>query len=349
MRNLNDELQQKRREFSKWFTFSVLGMFLFYILLVFFVKDVAKQPFALPINVLIFGFLVAAYLGFLISKTKYNFVSIYRIILCSILFLTTYVSLLLCNISKTIYLLYIPIVLMGMLLTSFKKSVYFALMVLVGCYCISYVSNFFHLALSKDLYKNNPDSLHYQEYIVVAIVIYFAFFILHYFLEFNKIKIRYENNAQVVKSENQVMDEQHDNVDYKDSQNFQDPNVEVDKQDQKLDILYQKIIDFFEYKKPYQSPDFSIKKFAEDLETNTTYVSRALNLHGKKNFSTLVNEYRIAQVKEELAENIHHKFTLEYIYSRAGFTKQPTFNRVFKEQTGVTPSEYIENLQHSLS
>lgn len=44
---------------------------------------------------------------------------------------------------------------------------------------------------------------------------------------------------------------------------------------------------------------------------------------------------------------MHQKFTLEHIYKEAGFSSQSTFNRIFKEQTGITPSEYIENLNKS--
>ncbi|WP_353886233.1 helix-turn-helix domain-containing protein [uncultured Chryseobacterium sp.] len=32
-----------------------------------------------------------------------------------------------------------------------------------------------------------------------------------------------------------------------------------------------------------------------------------------------------------------------YIYTEAGFTSQSTFNRVFKQLEGITPSEYMEN------
>ncbi|WP_370567614.1 helix-turn-helix domain-containing protein [Dysgonomonas sp. Marseille-P4677] len=34
---------------------------------------------------------------------------------------------------------------------------------------------------------------------------------------------------------------------------------------------------------------------------------------------------------------------MRYIYSSAGFRHQSTFNKVFKELEGITPSEYIKN------
>ncbi|MCU7617949.1 helix-turn-helix domain-containing protein [Chryseobacterium sp. PBS4-4] len=95
--------------------------------------------------------------------------------------------------------------------------------------------------------------------------------------------------------------------------------------------------------KPYQCPKFNIRKLAELLETNTTYVSKALNVFGEKKFNQLVNELRIEQVKNDIVTNEHQKFTLEYIYTRAGFRQQSTFNRMFKEQTGMTPSDFIDS------
>ncbi|RZJ36094.1 MAG: helix-turn-helix domain-containing protein [Chryseobacterium sp.] len=110
-------------------------------------------------------------------------------------------------------------------------------------------------------------------------------------------------------------------------------------------ILYSRIILYFEEEKPYQKADFNIRKLAESLDSNSTYVSRALNKIGNKKFNQLVNDYRINQVKAEIANNLHQKFTLEHIYTSAGFSQQSTFNRIFKENTGSTPSEYIDNIQ----
>ncbi|WP_345206487.1 helix-turn-helix domain-containing protein [Chryseobacterium ginsengisoli] len=337
MENLKKQLNNKRREFSKWFTFSILGVLLFYIALIFIIKNIGNQPFALPKNILIFGFVIALYISYLISKTQFNFVTIYRIISISIFLLLTYVSMLLCEISQIIYLFYIPLILMVMLLTTFRKSIYFTFFIIIVCYFIKDISGFLQIALDKNLYHDYSYALHYQEYIMIAVATYFTFLILYYYIEFSKIQNNYIY-VNTIESEKKVEPEKFAEV----NEEYSNPDNTIQK------LLYQKIIDFFETEKPYQKSDFSIKKLADLLDTNTTYISRALNIYGKKNFSTLVNEYRIAQIKDELAKNTHLKFTLEYVYSKAGFTKQPTFNRVFKEQTGVTPSEYLESLNISV-
>jgi len=83
---------------------------------------------------------------------------------------------------------------------------------------------------------------------------------------------------------------------------------------------------------------------SKTLKTNSTYISKALNQVGNKKFNVFVNQYRIQQVIEDLDNKKHKKHTLEHIYTKAGFTQQSTFNRVFKEFIGVTPTEYIDKL-----
>ncbi|MGC4040096.1 MAG: helix-turn-helix transcriptional regulator [Flavobacterium sp.] len=110
--------------------------------------------------------------------------------------------------------------------------------------------------------------------------------------------------------------------------------------------LYSEIIKLLNTEKSYQDPNFSKAILAKKLNTNGSYISKALSLNGNKKFNQLINEYRINQVKEELINKNFQNFTLEYLYMKAGFTQQSTFNRVFKELTGQTPSEYIESINN---
>jgi len=116
---------------------------------------------------------------------------------------------------------------------------------------------------------------------------------------------------------------------------------------EKATVLYEEIVTFFENKKPYQNPNFNMSELCKALDTNATYVYRALNLMTQKSFRDLVNEYRIAQVLSEIDQEAHKKFTIEHIYMEAGFVQQSTFNRVFKKTTGQTPSQYIENMPNN--
>uniref|UniRef100_UPI0025BC075A helix-turn-helix domain-containing protein n=1 Tax=Chryseobacterium sp. TaxID=1871047 RepID=UPI0025BC075A len=52
-------------------------------------------------------------------------------------------------------------------------------------------------------------------------------------------------------------------------------------------------------------------------------------------------EYRVNFVKKLIKESDMKKITLMNIYTEAGFSNQATFNRVFKQLEGITPSKYI--------
>jgi AraC-like DNA-binding protein len=66
------------------------------------------------------------------------------------------------------------------------------------------------------------------------------------------------------------------------------------------------------------------------------------------NYTFFVNTFRIKHVKKLIAQNTHNRFTLEYIYLSSGFKNQSTFNKVFKQIEGVTPSEYYKNINQKV-
>ena len=78
----------------------------------------------------------------------------------------------------------------------------------------------------------------------------------------------------------------------------------------KYQYLYDRIIHSLENDKLYQDPEFNIRKLAVILDSNSTYVSRALNKIGDKKFNQLINDYRIEQVKAEIKNKMHLKFTI---------------------------------------
>ena len=110
----------------------------------------------------------------------------------------------------------------------------------------------------------------------------------------------------------------------------------------KFDNLYDEIIAYFENEKPWQHPEFNLNKLTTALNSNVAYVSSKKKKKGKKNFNSLVNEYRIEHVKKAINNGEYKKFTIKHLYTEAGFVNQSTFNRIFKQMEGISPQEYIE-------
>lgn len=325
-----DELHSKKKEFGKIFFYSVLGVFGFYLILDIFIQDAVT----VSTNILLFGFFLTVYTAYLLSKTNYDFTKLMRIVNLFLGFFVYYLALLLSDISRAIYFMFVPVILLILLTTTFWKCVFWGILILVVSIFTLDLAAHFNLALDQQFFNDHPEALLVQEYLVIVISTYFSFLIIYYNNEFLKIGSRKFNTVNVqTENINEIATATEDD--------YLEENT-IDREN----ILYKKIMQCFETEKPYRDPNFNIRKLAVLVDSNSTYVSKALNQIGNKKFNQLVNEYRINEVKTEILNNIHQKYTLEHIYTNAGFSQQSTFNRIFKEQVGFTPSEYIENLEN---
>ncbi|MDR3272818.1 MAG: helix-turn-helix domain-containing protein [Flavobacteriaceae bacterium] len=109
----------------------------------------------------------------------------------------------------------------------------------------------------------------------------------------------------------------------------------------KLKNLYQEIVLYFDHKKPYCDPDFTVSQLALTLKTNVSYIARSIKQEAGQNFNVFINTYRIRMIKEMMDEDYQDKYTMKYIHTSGGFRYQSTFNKVFKDIEGITPSDYI--------
>ncbi|MEZ4849809.1 MAG: helix-turn-helix transcriptional regulator [Bacteroidia bacterium] len=102
---------------------------------------------------------------------------------------------------------------------------------------------------------------------------------------------------------------------------------------------------FMESERPYRNRELTVQSVAETLDIPTHHLTETLNEYMGKNFYTLVNEYRIEDVKRLLLDPKYQNYTLLAIAYEAGFNSKSAFNHTFKKLCGQTPSEYRrENL-----
>lgn len=90
--------------------------------------------------------------------------------------------------------------------------------------------------------------------------------------------------------------------------------------------------------KIYLNPNLSIETFSKKIHIPARKISVVINELLNKNFHQIINEYRISEAIKMLETEIE---TIENIYLKVGFNSRSTFNRVFKEITNLTPSEYL--------
>jgi AraC-like DNA-binding protein len=79
------------------------------------------------------------------------------------------------------------------------------------------------------------------------------------------------------------------------------------------------------------------------LYTNQKYLSAYINTHKKQTFRKWINELRIEEAKILLLQE--PKTTLTEIANRTGFSEKSHFLHQFKEQTGVSPTEWKNSVR----
>jgi AraC-like DNA-binding protein len=92
--------------------------------------------------------------------------------------------------------------------------------------------------------------------------------------------------------------------------------------------------------KLYLKPNLSLHDFAKELNLPPGQLSKILNSSFNQNFNEFVNEFRINEVINKLNRDEFNHYSILGIALESGFNSKATFNRVFKTQTGMSPSQY---------
>jgi AraC-like DNA-binding protein len=93
----------------------------------------------------------------------------------------------------------------------------------------------------------------------------------------------------------------------------------------------------------YREPGLTIERVAETLKTPTHRLRAVINQGlGHRNFAAFLNGYRLTYAKTALADPTRGRETVLAIAYEAGFAALQTFNRVFKEAEGDTPTGFRE-------
>ena len=86
--------------------------------------------------------------------------------------------------------------------------------------------------------------------------------------------------------------------------------------------------------------EFTLQDMADRLGYSYFYISKRIRQVFHVPFTTLVSQYRIARVKALLETG---KCTVSQAALSSGFGSIRSFNRIFRNLTGMTPSQYLAN------
>jgi AraC-like DNA-binding protein len=108
------------------------------------------------------------------------------------------------------------------------------------------------------------------------------------------------------------------------------------------------ILRVMEEEKLYRQSDLTLSQLAASIHVSPHNLSEVINMKLGKTFYDLVNEYRIAEVKEALLDPSKRHLKILALAYEAGFNSKASFNTIFKQLTHATPSEFRKNAPGNL-
>ncbi|MGM5629868.1 helix-turn-helix transcriptional regulator [Apibacter raozihei] len=105
-------------------------------------------------------------------------------------------------------------------------------------------------------------------------------------------------------------------------------------------------LDRFEQSLKFLKKDISLTTLAHSLNTNPKYLSELIKETKSKSFNKYINGLRINYITKKLFEStVYRQYKIKYLAEECGYSSPQVFVLAFKNENGVTPSYYIEQLK----
>ena len=107
--------------------------------------------------------------------------------------------------------------------------------------------------------------------------------------------------------------------------------------------LTERLKKVLELQKPYLDPRLTVTGLSKMLDVPPYILSQILNVHLNSSFSNLINNCRLQHACRLLENQENASLTIASIGYEAGFNSLSVFNKVFKENKGITPNQFRKN------
>lgn len=94
----------------------------------------------------------------------------------------------------------------------------------------------------------------------------------------------------------------------------------------------------------FRDTELTLVKLAKRVNSNTTYVSEAINSNLGMRFNSFLNRIRIHEAQKIMLEQDE---PIDRVMRMSGYRNRSTFYRAFQAETGLTPREFITSKQKS--
>ena len=103
-----------------------------------------------------------------------------------------------------------------------------------------------------------------------------------------------------------------------------------------------RLVQAFEQKALHTRPGLTVEELSRELDLPVRYVSYLINACFATNFHSFVNNYRVKEVIRKINDPAEKHKTLLALAFESGFNSKSSFNQVFKDHTGQSPSQFLK-------
>lgn len=105
------------------------------------------------------------------------------------------------------------------------------------------------------------------------------------------------------------------------------------------------LLSLFNEKKIYLNEKLTVSEVAKEIGITNQQLSYLVNRQLGISFLDFINTYRVKEVIASIQKGDHQSNTLLGLALDAGFNSKASFNRIFKNHTGLSPSGYVKKLK----
>lgn len=111
-------------------------------------------------------------------------------------------------------------------------------------------------------------------------------------------------------------------------------------ENEKEQLLLEKLKVIMEQEKTYVDPELNIQKLAKTAGTNRNTLSHIINKCLNQNFASFLNRYRVREAIRLLEDERYRDYKIEAIGEMCGFSNRQAFHSAFKKEMGITPTHF---------
>ncbi|RIA10738.1 AraC family transcriptional regulator [Flavobacteriaceae bacterium MAR_2010_72] len=111
--------------------------------------------------------------------------------------------------------------------------------------------------------------------------------------------------------------------------------------------LKEELMRLFSEERIYKDSNLNLDLISEKLNTTRHNTSQIINEQFNMNFFELINKFRIEEALNLLQEDINGDLNIIDVAYEVGYNNKVTFNKAFKKETSLTPTQFIESLNYN--